>query len=234
VSGPPFPDWLHYISAASLLVGAACSLIIAIDEVRRPQEMMVMNIVWVVTALFGSVIWLLVYLRWGRPKPEGSAKPPMPIMVFKGSSHCGAGCMIGDVVAEWTAFWLPTIAVWFGWHRIFAEKTFAVWIPDFALAYLFGVIFQYFTIAPMRHLSVPKGILAALKADTASITAWQVGMYGLMAVLQFAWFKPTYGHIAKVDSFELWFAMQWAMLAGFATSFPVNWLLITIGWKEKM
>ena len=33
---------------------------------------------------------------------------------------------------------------------------------------------------------------------------------------------------------EFWFAMQLAMLAGFVTSYPVNWLLIRIGWKERM
>jgi hypothetical protein len=55
-----------------------------------------------------------------------------------------------------------------------------------------------------------------------------------MAVIQFLWFKPAYGGIASVASFEFWFAMQLAMLAGFCTSFPVNCYLIRIGVKEKM
>jgi uncharacterized protein DUF4396 len=78
------------------------------------------------------------------------------------------------------------------------------------------------------------GIIAAVKADTASITAWHVGMYGLMGVIQFAWLAPLYGWTAPVASLEFWFAMQLAMLAGFATSYPVNWWLIKIGWKERM
>ena len=77
-------------------------------------------------------------------------------------------------------------------------------------------------------------LVAAAKADIASITAWQVGMYGLMAIIQFLWFKPVYGGIAKVASPEFWFAMQLAMLGGFTTSYPVNWWLIRIGVKEKM
>jgi hypothetical protein len=28
--------------------------------------------------------------------------------------------------------------------------------------------------------------------------------------------------------------MQMAMLGGFATSYPINWLLIRAGWKEEM
>jgi hypothetical protein len=97
-------------------------------------------------------------------------------MVAKGASHCGAGCTLGDIIAEWAAF--ATIAIWFGWHNLFAERMFAVWIPDFILAFGIGVVFQYFTIAPMRGLSVGKGIVAAVKADIASISAWQIGMYG--------------------------------------------------------
>jgi hypothetical protein len=125
-------------------------------------------------------------------------------MVMKGTSHCGAGCTLGDIIVEWSAFAIPALAVWFGWHTVFSEKTFAVWIPDFIVAFLLGIVFQYFTIKPMRGLSIGEGIFAAVKADVASITAWQVGMYGLMAIIQFLWFKPVYGGIAKVGSPEFW------------------------------
>lgn len=155
-------------------------------------------------------------------------------MVLKGSSHCGAGCTLGDIVAEWTAFAFPVVATWFGWHSLFDEKLFAVWIADFLLAFLFGVGFQYFTIQPMRGLSPLQGIVAALKADVLSITAWHIGMYGLMAAIQFLWFTPAYGGIASVATPEFWFAMQLAMLAGFLASYPMNWWLIAAGFKERM
>lgn len=196
-----------------------------------------MNLVWPLTALFGSVLWLAAYWKLGRPRldPKGEQlQPSFPAAVLKGASHCGAGCTLGDLIAEWLAFWVPTVAVWFGWHSLFAEKTFAVWILDFILAFTLGIGFQYFTITPMRDLSVRDGILAALKADIASIAAWQVGMYGLMALIQFGVYRPVFGAIAAVSTPEFWFAMQIAMLGGFATSYPVNWLLIRAGWKEQM
>lgn len=200
--------------------------------------MWIMALVWPLTALFGSLLWLLAYYKWGRGPTRGqkeeSGKPPFPAMVLKGASHCGAGCTLGDIVAEWLAFAAPAVAVWFGWGSLFGEKTFAVWILDFILAFLLGIIFQYFTIKPMRDLSVGEGIAAAVKADVASITAWQVGMYGLMAIIQFGWYRHDFGGIAPVASPEFWFAMQLAMLAGFATSYPVNWWLIKVGLKEKM
>jgi Domain of unknown function (DUF4396) len=64
------------------------------------------------------------------------------------------------------------------------EKMFAVWILDFVLAFVFGIAFQYFTIKPMRNLSVRDGLVEALKADTLTVTGWQIGMYGLMAFAQ--------------------------------------------------
>lgn len=233
-----FPPWLHVLSVSSLIFGAVCAAAIAVDEFFHPQKMWIMNLVWPLTALFGTLLWVAAYYAWGRNISEGdrekSKTQPFAAMVMKGTSHCGAGCTLGDILVEWSAFGFPALAVWFGWHTVFNEKTFAVWIPDFIVAFLLGIFFQYFTLKPMRGLSVGAGIVAAIKADIASITAWQVGMYGLMAIIQFLWFKPVFGGIAPVASPEFWFAMQLAMLGGFATSYPVNWWLIRAGVKEKM
>jgi len=129
---------------------------------------------------------------------------------------------------------LPGIATWFGWKTIFGQRIFAIWLLDFVLAFLVGIGFQYFTIKPMRNLTVGAGLVAALKADFASIVAWQIGMYGVMALLQFGWYESITGRVAPVTSPAFWFAMQIAMLAGFATTYPANWILIRIRWKEEM
>lgn len=241
-ASPHFPTWLHLAATVSLALGLLCALGIVVDLVRRPQKMWIMNLVWPLTALFGSLLWLGGYLRWGRAglrerRGEDSGKAaetPMPVAVAKGASHCGAGCALGDIIAEWLAFGAPAVAVALGWHSLFSEKLFAVWVLDFILAFGFGVAFQYFTIKPMRDLSVGEGLLQALKADALSITSWQVGMYGFMAIAQFLWFRPAYGGLAEVNSFEFWFAMQIAMLCGFLTAYPMNWLLVARGVKERM
>jgi hypothetical protein len=56
----------------------------------------------------------------------------------------------------------------------------------YLFAYAFGIVFQYFTISPMRGLSFRQGLIAAIKADTPSLTAWQLGMYGFMAIAYFS------------------------------------------------
>ncbi len=110
------------------------------------------------------------------------------------------------------------------------EAIFGDWALDFTLAFLLGIGFQYFTIAPMRNLSLPDGLVQAVKADTFSLTSWQIGMYGWMALMRFAVFAKD---IPKTDP-TFCFLMQIAMAAGFLTSYPVNWWLLKKGIKEKM
>jgi Domain of unknown function (DUF4396) len=242
------PVWLHSLSLAYLAFAAVCAVIIAWDLARRPQHMWIMNLVWPITALFGSVWILWQYFTYGRlssrevmhaamernEEPPNKRLTPFPIMVGNGTLHCGSGCTVGDICAEWLVFAFPVIAVAFGWQGIFAEKMFAVWIVDFLFAYAFGIVFQYFTIAPMRGLSFGPGLVAAIKADTLSLTAWQIGMYGFMAVAFFVIFRGGLGVELRTNSFEFWFMMQIAMLFGFVTSYPVNWWLLKTGLKEEM
>jgi hypothetical protein len=245
-----FPGWLHVLSIAALVLALICTIIVMIDVIRHPQSMAIMNVVWPTTALFGSVAVVWMYFHYGRETgdtgmhhhmehhgadmSDGSSATPFRVMVSKGTLHCGSGCAIGDIIAEWLAFLAPGIAVWFGWHSLFAEKMYAVWVLDFILAFVLGIFFQYFAIAPMRNLSFSEGIVAALEADTLSLIAWQIGMYGFMAFAQIYIFGRVMGAMASVDSPEFWFAMQWAMVAGFIVSFPANWWLINAGIKEKM
>ena len=239
---------IHMLAIVFLALGGLSALVIAIDEVRDPQHMWIMNLVWPVAALFGSLAVLWSYFRWGKlaaqsrvaPAMEAGEDPPnkkltpFPVMAGKGTLHCGSGCTLGDIVAEWLAFLFPGIAVWLGWQSLFDEKIFAVWVLDYILALLFGILFQYFTIKPMRGLSPLQGLVQAAKADFLSLTAWQVGMYGFMAIAHFWIFAALLGTKLEVNTVEFWFMMQIAMWAGFVTAYPVNWWLVRADIKEKM
>lgn len=141
------PGWLHGLSIAYLLLGAVCAVIISFDERRHPQHMWIMNLVWPITALFGTGWILWQYFTYGRlatrekahaamhrgEEPPNKKLTPFPIMVANGALHCGSGCTLGDILAEWLVFAFPAIAVAFGWQSIFSEKMFAVWIVDYPL-----------------------------------------------------------------------------------------------------
>ncbi len=139
-------------------------------------------------------------------------------------SHCGSGCTIGDVIAEFSIFSLGlTIAgVTLG----------AEYAGDYVLALAFGIVFQYFAIAPMRGLGVKDGLMAAAKADFLSLTAFEVGLFGWMAVMAFVLF-PAPHHLTP-SSAAYWFLMQIGMIIGFFTSWPANVWLLNRGIKVAM
>ena len=240
------PAWLHVLAIGSLVLAACCAAWIASDVIRRPQRMAIMDVVWPVSALFASLFSVWAYRRWGRQgKASGTtqahgdhdsphASTPLPVIVAKGSAHCGSACALADIVGEWFSFGMPAVLSLFGLGWLFEREIYARWVLDYLLAFVLGIVFQYFAIAPMRHLSLVAGIWAAIKADTLSLTAWQLGMYGFMAVAHFWFFPHVLGTSLEIPTPEFWFVMQLAMLCGFATSYPVNWWLVRKGWKEKM
>jgi hypothetical protein len=232
------PQWLHWVAFFSLLSGIVSSAWIIFDELRYPQPMWIMNFVWPICALFGTLAVLWAYFEFGRARfsknmrSGGGSLPHSAIT--KAALHCGAGCTLGDIIAETLAMSFPTILVWLGWKSLFPEKIIASWVLDYIFAFGLGIAFQYFTIKPMRQLSAKEGLAQALKADALSLTAWQIGMYGLMAIAQFDLFDPVFGMRLQANMAEFWFVMQFAMMAGFATSYPVNWWLLKVGIKEQM
>lgn len=57
---------METIAWVSLIAAFACAIIITIDEIRHPQHMWIMNVVWPVTALFGAVWIVWQYFAYGR------------------------------------------------------------------------------------------------------------------------------------------------------------------------
>ncbi|GAA4825827.1 DUF4396 domain-containing protein [Tomitella cavernea] len=253
LSGSDFPSWLVGLAWASLAIAFGCAIAVAVDVYLRPQPMAVMNLVWPICALFGSVLWLGAYLAWGRaPRPAaraggghgdipsgplGMSKRPRTTStsVFIGTSHCGAGCTLADLLVEWVLFGAPAVAVIGGMHWLFNVEMYAAWVIAYVAALAIGIGFQYFGIAPMNPRRGRAGNLrAAARADVLSLTAWQLGMYATMALAQLALLPAWLGGAAAVSTPVFWVIMQVAMLFGFATSFPVNWWLIRTGVKDPM
>jgi hypothetical protein len=138
------------------------------------------------------------------------------------TTHCGSGCVVGDIVAEVFLAYVP-VTLW-------GKPIFGAWVVDYILAFTFGIAFQYFTIKPMKQLTAGQALLTAVKIDSLSLTAWQIGMYGWMAIVTFAVFGQEMSKANPV----FWFMMQIAMCAGFLTSYPITWWLVSRGIKEAM
>jgi len=247
------PASLKILADISLAAAFLCAIIILLD-IRVGgwrQKMKVMELVWPLNALYWGPVALWAYYRIGRQKAERSADRPAfpPSQPERGSnghnpaasndqeqpqgrptwqsvglsaSHCGAGCALGDIIADWSVF-----AAGF---TVLGNRLGGYFTLDFALAWLFGIAFQYFAIVPMKKLPPGKGIIESVKADTLSIASFQIGMYGWMAITHYLLFRPP----LAPNSGVYWFMMQIAMILGFFTAWPVNIWLLRRGVKEAM
>ncbi|GAC1421067.1 MAG: DUF4396 domain-containing protein [Acidobacteriaceae bacterium] len=230
------------VSWISIAVAVLCALIIAVDEVRRPQKMAIMNFVWPITALYLSIFALWAYFNFGANKSKASSQQtggeqhanntestgrrqtkPTPIEIAISTSHCGAGCALADIITEFAVAGLGL--------TLFGLSLWASFAYDLVAAWLLGIGFQYFSIQPMRHQPPLQALISAIKADTLSILSFQMGMYSFMAI-NFFLLAPH----PRPDAFEprYWFNMQIAMILGFATSYPMNDFLLRRGIKEAM
>jgi Domain of unknown function (DUF4396) len=79
---------------------------------------------------------------------------------------------------------------------------------------------------------VRKGLIEAAKADVASLTAFETGLFGWMALMFFVFFPAP--HHLHPSSPVYWFLMQIGMIAGFFPAWPVNAWLIRARIKEAM
>lgn len=208
---------LHLISTWFLAFSGASVVAIAIDVRNHPQKMTIMNVVWPITALYFGPLAFWTYYSFGRETQD----KPFWQKVWTGVTHCGAGCTLGDLIAEWS--------VLLGGLTLFSSRLVTGYIFDFCAAFVLGIVFQYFSIAPMRNISGWPAIKAALKADTISLIAFEIGLFAFMY-----WMDGHFNPHLKPNRPEYWFLMQMGMIVGFFTAFPANWWLIRKGWKEAM
>ena len=101
---------------------------------------------------------------------------PMWATVLVGVSHCGAGCVLGDLVGEWLVYGTGA--------TINGASIWVELLIDYAFALLFGIAFQYFSIAPMSGEYGLKSVYRAAKADIVSLTSFEVGAFGWMILYQ--------------------------------------------------
>ncbi|MDW0111121.1 DUF4396 domain-containing protein [Sporosarcina aquimarina] len=209
---------LELISWIALAIGLLSSLIILVDVSRHPQKMAIMNVVWSLNGWFFGPVALFAYFKWGRIQAKDSKKEDTRgkgVKVFTSTSHCSSGCSFGDAVG------VPIVAL--TGLTVAGSVLFAHYIVEFILAYLFGILFQFASIYPMnKEKGKMHALIESLKADTISLIAFEVGMFGWMAIVHYVLFQTP----PEPTSPVYWFMMQIAMILGFLTSYPANaWLI---------
>jgi hypothetical protein len=230
------PSWFELLAWVALAVGFASALVIVADifVLGNRQHMAIMNLAFPLTALYMGPIALWAYFARGRRMSRKRMHMQAAGMdeeardslwqVSLSDTHCGAGCVLGDIGGEWIV-WAT------GWMIGSTAALGPEYILDLLLAWTFGILFQYFVIAPLRN---QVGQLAplrdAIKSDTLSVLGFEVGLFGWMAVSDYVIWDPP----LPIDSSSHWFMMQIGMVLGFVTSWPVNRWLLRHGIKEPM
>ncbi|SEM86519.1 DUF4396 domain-containing protein [Terribacillus saccharophilus] len=226
--------FLELVSYIAIFIGALQLLIIIGDVVRHPQEMFVMNIVWPITGLYFPLVGILLYFKLGRKDAKKhnahntehvehshDSNKPFWQSVLVSTTHCSSGCSIGDLIGAPIVFFT-------GW-TIAGSVLFADYVVEFILAFILGVAFQYYGMR-MKDRSPKEELVNALKADTWSLIAFEIGMFGWMALSHYVFFS----NAPNPDNVIFWFMMQIAMMIGFLTSYPANWMLVKKGIKHAM
>ncbi|CAK3766385.1 hypothetical protein AC578_6886 [Lecanosticta acicola] len=160
------------------------------------------------------------------PEEEGDhchdrgSERPMFATLTVAVCHCGAGCVLGDIIGEWLVYGTNT--------RIDGEMLWPAYLIDFAFAIALGLVFQYFSIAPMSGEYGPKTLYRAAKADFFSLLFFEIGLFAWMASFQIAIFH----YKLEMNTVTYWWLMQIGMFFGHWTAVPINWWLIKTGVKE--
>lgn len=227
---------LTIVSWIVIALGLLTAGAIALDVRRHPQHMSVMNITWPITGLYMPVIGWVAYWFMGRPDGRSrhsdhdadagaghhhAAKPKWQ-SVFVGVTHCGGGCTLGDALAA------PIVAA--TGFTVLASTMLGHFVGAFIGAYVFGLVFQILPAMEMGETNIARAFINAVKADTVSLVAFEIGMFAWLAIA----FTGILGEEPPVASPVYWLQMQIAMDIGFVTAFPANWWLIGRGIKHGM
>lgn len=222
--------WLVAGSWLSLAIGLACAGWIVFDVAGRGhrQAMPVMEAVWPLTALYSGPLGVWAYRRLGgshavRQPVDRGQRRRLVAGVALSVTHCGAGCVLGDIIAEFIVF---AVGATIAGRALYAE-----YVGDFVLAIAFGIVFQYLVISRMRALTLRQGLIAAARSDVIALSAFEVGLFTWMALMRFVFFDESPLH---PDRPAYWLFMQIGMLLGFATSWPANAWLVRRGIKDRM
>ncbi|EME78991.1 uncharacterized protein MYCFIDRAFT_208641 [Pseudocercospora fijiensis CIRAD86] len=146
---------------------------------------------------------------------------PMFATITVAVCHCGAGCVLGDIIGEWivdgAGITINGRTLWPAY--LIGQSSY------FAFAIAFGIVFQYYSIAPMTGDYGTKTLWRAAKADFLSLLFFEIGLFAWMAIFQIAIFEWK----LEMNTVTYWWMMQVClrnaaigMFLGHWTGVPIN------------
>jgi len=212
------------------IFGILAAIWVTYDEIKiNTQVNKALKYGWPIIFIFFSVIGLVLYLVTCRPpnirgkngneekKYHHRYVSPQWKKVTGSVIHCVAGDGLGIMTAMVIS-------------RIIDLKFWPEFWFEYATGFVFGwFIFQFMAMKSMNH-STQKALWLAARAEFFSMITVMVGM-GL--VMRFVTPEIS-GEPLNPDTFTFWGYSALGLFIGAIFTFPMNWWLVSIGWKHGM
>ena len=253
---------LNFLAVFLVCSGIGIAVHIAIDLTRRPQSMKIMNVVWVLTALWGSYLALWAYNKFGQAAVmsmdhmgggenmemkgmDMSAMSDMPKdMKMDMSMNMMDG--MGMNRPHWQSISLSALHCGAGctladivgeWFTNYVPVTVAgsQLIGNWVLDFVLALIIGvYFQFYAIREMEKISVSGALSRAFKADFFSLLSWQIGMYGWMAIVYFVLFSNDPLPKDTWFFWFMMQIAMLFGFIFAFPMNALLIKLKIKNGM
>lgn len=253
---------LEFISAFFVISGIVIAIYIAIDTYKKPQSMKIMNVVWILTGLWGSYLALYAYKTIGS-HTNGSCNKKDPNMSDDTMGSMSMDAMNNDSMMDmhmdknmnmdmnmklprWKSVTLSALHCGSGCTLAdIIGELFTYFVPIIiASSSLIGawvfdsvlalIIGVFFQFFAIREMEKISVSKAISRAFKADFFSLLSWQVGMYGWMSIVYFILFKGQYLDKLSFLFWFMMQIAMLFGFIVAYPVNVLLIKLKIKKGM
>lgn len=207
------PDWLTPVAWLFIALALLSAAAITFDVFarRHRHDTVVVELVWIASALYLGPFALMAYARYGRTDAEDPSSTgetdvrPTAVAGLPGGGASAVAHLIGVPLVIASGLTIAGINLW----------VMIIVIGLLAMAFLF--VYERAASRHDRAVVMPVG--AAVIAAVLTVLAFDIGMGGWMLLLHFNEFMPA----ASEGSF--WFLMQIGIVLGLITGYPVvKWL----------
>lgn len=182
---------------------------------------------WPIIVFFFSVVGLACYFVASRPpgisdkagEEQQDAFEEYASSTFRKVTGSVIHCVGGDGLGIITAMVFARVIGLSFWAEFWAE---------YLVGYLFGwFVFQYKATKMMAD-SKPEAIWLGGRAEFFSMLTVMAGMGAVMGFVT----PLAVGQQPNPATFAFWGFAALGLFAGFVLTYPMNWLLVNIGWKH--
>lgn len=184
---------------------------------------------WPIIVFFFGPIGLLIYLAASRPPGIGGKQGDEAAQAYKDYADARLRRVTGSVIHCVGGDGLGVISA-MAFVRVLGFSFWQEFWAEYLVGYLFGwFIFQY-RAQLMMAANRWQAVWFGGRAEFFSMLTVMAGMGAVMGVVT----PLTVGEQPPPETWAFWGFAALGLFAGFLLTYPMNWMLVQIGWKHGM